>query len=201
MGLREELPDDAESVRQVHLRAFGHGHGPVVADLVGTLRGSVTPTDGLSLVAEHDGRAVGHVMFTRSLLDAPRRLVEVQVLSPLAVLPEHQGTGIGTALVRRGLRTLVERAVPVVFVEGDPAYYARLGFLPGGDQGFRKPSLRIPDGAFQAIALPAYEPWMTGTLVYAEAFWQHDAVGLRDPAARENHVARGGRSSTIHPCP
>ncbi|MEU0185113.1 N-acetyltransferase [Streptomyces sp. NPDC006207] len=201
MGLREELPDDAESVRQVHRRAFGLDHGPVVADLVGTLRGSVTPTDGLSLVAEHDGRVVGHVMFTRSLLDAPRRLVEVQVLSPLAVLPEHQGTGIGTALVRRGLRTLVERAVPVVFVEGDPAYYVRLGFLPGGDQGFRKPSLRIPDGAFQAMALPAYEPWMTGTLVYAEAFWRHDAVGLRDPAAREDDVPHGDRSPTIHPCP
>lgn len=201
MGLREELPDDAESVRQVHLRAFGLGHGPVVADLVGTLRGSVTPTDGLSLVAEHDGRVVGHVMFTRSLLDAPRRLVEVQVLSPLAVLPEHQGTGIGAALVRRGLRTLVERAVPVVFVEGDPAYYVRLGFLPGGDQGFRKPSLRIPDGAFQAMALPAYEPWMTGTLVYAEAFWRHDAVGLRDPAAREDDVPHGDRSSTIRPLP
>jgi putative acetyltransferase len=25
-----------------------------------------------------------------------------------------------------------------------------------------------------------YEAWMTGTLIYAEAFWRHDAVGLRD---------------------
>jgi hypothetical protein len=54
---------------------------------------------------------------------------------------------------------------------------------PGDDQGFRKPSLRIPDGAFQALRLPEYEPWMTGTLVYAEPFWRHDAVGLRDPSA------------------
>ena len=42
-------------------------------------------------------------MFTRSLLDAPRRLVDVQVLSPLGVLPEHQRQGIGSALVRAGL--------------------------------------------------------------------------------------------------
>lgn len=182
MDLREELPADHESVREVHLRAFGD-HGRVVADLVDTLRGSVSPADGVSLVAEQGGRVVGHVMFTPGLLDAPRRLVEVQVLSPLAVLPGHQGGGVGTALVRHGLRTLAGRAVPVVFVEGDPAYYSRLGFLPGGDQGFRKPSLRIPDAAFQAVPLPSYEPWMTGTFVYAEPFWRHDAVGLRDPRA------------------
>jgi putative acetyltransferase len=182
MELREELPGDEKSVRDVHLRAFGD-HGLVVADLVDTLRGTITPADGLSLVAEHDGRIVGHVMFTSGLLDAPRRLVEVQVLSPLAVVPEHHRRGFGSALVRHGLSALAERAVPLVFLEGDPAYYSRLGFTPGGDQGFRKPSLRIPDGAFQVMRLPRYEPWMTGTLVYAEPFWRHDAVGLRDPGA------------------
>jgi putative acetyltransferase len=187
MNLREELPSDRESVRDIHLRAFGdHGladHGLVVASLVDTLRETITPTDGLSLVAEHDGQIVGHVMFTRSLLDAPRRLVEVQVLSPLAVMPEHQQRGIGSALVRHGLKALAEQAVPLVFLEGDPRYYSRFGFAPGCDQGFRKPSLRIPDGGFQVIKLAEYAPWMTGTLVYAEPFWQHDLVGLRDPSA------------------
>jgi putative acetyltransferase len=48
-------------------------------------------------------------------------------------------------------------------------------------RGFRKPSLRIPDDAFQVAALAAYEPWMTGTLVYSATFWVHDCVGLRDP--------------------
>ncbi|GGT00169.1 N-acetyltransferase [Streptomyces chromofuscus] len=182
MDLREELPSDGQAVRNVHLQAFAD-HGSVVADLVDSLRGTIAPEDGLSLVAEHDRQVVGHVMFTRSLLDAPQRLVEVQVLSPLAVMPEFHRRGIGSALVRHGLGTLAERAVPLVFLEGDPGYYSRFGFAAGGDLGFRKPSLRIPDGAFQAIRLPAYEPWMTGTLVYAEPFWRHDAVGLRDPDA------------------
>ena len=182
MELREELPDDKEPVREIHLRAFGD-HGLVVADLADTLRETITPKDGLSLVAGHDGQIVGHVMFTRSLLDAPRRLVEVHVLSPLAVMPGYQKRGIGSALVRKGLKALARRAVPLVFLEGDLGYYSRFGFAPGGDLGFRKPSLRIPDGAFQAIRLPEYEPWMTGTLVYAEPFWRHDAVGLRDPSA------------------
>jgi putative acetyltransferase len=182
MDLREERPDDQQSVREIHARAFGD-EGLVVADLVDSLRETITPTDGLSLVAEHDGQVVGHVMFTRSLLDAPRRLVEVQVLSPLGVMPEYHRRGIGSALVRQGLKALGERAVPVVFLEGDPGYYSRFGFASGRDLGFRKPSLRIPDAGFQAIRLAAYEPWMTGTLVYAEPFWRHDAVGLRDPSA------------------
>ncbi|SOE15896.1 putative acetyltransferase [Streptomyces sp. 2323.1] len=182
MDLREELPSDRQAVRDIHLQAFGD-HGLVVADLIDSLRDAITPEDVLSLVAEHNGQIVGHVMFTRSLLDAPRRLVEVQVLSPLAVMPELQGRGIGSALVRHGLGTLTERAVPLVFLEGDPGYYSRFGFAPGGGLGFRKPSLRIPDGAFQAIRLARYEPWMTGTLVYAEPFWRHDAVGLREPNA------------------
>jgi putative acetyltransferase len=181
MYLREELPGEEDSVRDIHVRAFGD-HGLVVADLVGSLRDTITPVDGLSLVAEHNGQLVGHIMFTRSLLDAPRRLVEVQVLSPLAVMPEHHKRGIGSALVRYGLKRLGERAVPLVFLEGDPGYYSRFGFAPGGSQGFRKPSLRIPDDAFQAIRLPEYEPWMTGTLVYAEPFWRHDAVGPRREA-------------------
>ena len=105
MELREELPDDKEPVREIHLRAFGD-HGLVVADLVDTLRETITPKDGLSLVAGHDGQIVGHVMFTRSLLDAPRRLVEVHVLSPLAVMPGYQKRGIGSALVRKGLKAL-----------------------------------------------------------------------------------------------
>jgi putative acetyltransferase len=121
-------------------------------------------------------------MFTPSLLDAPQRLVTVQVLSPLGVLPEYQGRGIGSALVRHGLEAIASQGAPVVFLEGDPGYYSRFGFVPGGGLGFRKPSLRIPDVAFQAFKLPAYKPWMTGTLVYAETFWRHDCVGLRDGA-------------------
>jgi len=46
--------------------------------------------------------------------------------------------------------------------------------------GFRRPSLRIPHDAFQVMLLPAYEEWMTGTLVYRQAFWDHDSVGLRE---------------------
>lgn len=174
-----EQPSDIECIRALHLAAFG-GHGNTVAGLVDDLRASTRETDRVSVVATDDAGVVGHALFTPSLLDAPSRLVVVQVLSPVAVAPRRQRRGIGSALIRRGLDILARRRVPIVFLEGPPEYYARFGFESGTRIGFRRPSLRIPEHAFQALRLPAYEPWMTGTLVYAEAFWRHDAVGLRD---------------------
>jgi putative acetyltransferase len=173
---RLERPEEEGEIRDVVRAAFGPEEG--VERIVDDLRRSDAWV-GLSFVAEYEGRLVGHVSFTRSLLDAPNRLVEVLVLSPLSVRPARQGRGIGSALVRYALRELEERSEPLVFLEGSPAYYARFGFVPGTDLGFRRPSRRIPRAAFQVVRLPAYEEWMTGTLVYHRVWWDHDAVGLR----------------------
>jgi putative acetyltransferase len=178
VSVRPELPGERAAVHEVVRQAFREE--PVVADLVDALRAHPAGRDRLSFVAESDGRVIGHVMFTWSLLDAPPRLVDVLVLSPLAVVPDRQGQGVGDALVRHGLAAVASRT-PLVFLEGPPRYYARFGFEPAGAHGFRKPSLRIPDAAFQVVRTPSHEPWMTGTLVYAEPFWTLDCVGLRDP--------------------
>lgn len=178
--IREEEPRDHDQVARLHNQAFG-AHGEVVVRLVAALRRSLDREPGLSLVAvDADATVIGHVLFTRNLLDAPPRLVDVQVLSPVGVLPTRQRAGVGTALIRNGLETLDQRNTPLVFLEGSPSYYPRFGFEPGRERGFRRPSLRIPEAAFQVRLLGAYEPWMTGTLVYRQAFWDHDAVGLRD---------------------
>ncbi len=174
--LRAEAAGEADDVRELVIEAFDD---PVLGDLLGSLRSSRAGIDDLSCVAESNGALVGQVLFTQSLLDAPKRLVDVLVLSPLGVLPTYQGRGIGSALVRYGLERVLERPEPLVFVEGSPAYYSRLGLEAGRPLGFRRPSLRIPPAAFQVMRLPSYEPWMTGTLVYAEPWWRHDCVGLR----------------------
>lgn len=176
MIVRDEQAGDHDAVRELHRAAFG-AEGDKIATLIDALRRDDPAAHGV--VAEVDGEVAGHVLFTRNLLDAPSRLVDVQVLSPIAVAPDRQRQGIGKRLIEQGVRDLDERGVPLVFLEGDPAYYSRRGFTAGGDHGFRKPSLRIPDAAFQVVKLSAYEPWMTGTLVYLHTFWDHDCVGLR----------------------
>ena len=178
--IREERADDHDQVRDVQSRAFGDHGVNVVVPLLQDLRRSLTTEPGLSLVACVGDTVIGHALFTRSLLDAPAHLVDVAVLSPIGVLPEYQRRGIGAGLITRGLDELEARGVPAVFLEGDPAYYSRLGFRSAIDHGFRKPSLRIPDAGFQVRTLRAYESWMTGTLIYRQTFWDHDAVGLRD---------------------
>jgi putative acetyltransferase len=172
---RLEGPGEAAEVREVVRAAFGDEG---VEGIVDDLRASDAWLD-LSYVAEVEGRLVGHVSFTHSLLDAPPRLVDVLVLSPLSVLPPMQGRGIGSALVRHALNELDERPEPLVFLEGSPGYYSRFGFVPGEELGFRRPSRRIPHAAFQVLRLPEYQEWMTGTLVYHRVWWDHDAVGLR----------------------
>lgn len=175
MEIRDERTGDHEAVRDVQRQAFGRDGQ--VARLVDALRRD--DPQAVSLVAVEAGTVVGHVMFTRALLDAPRQLVTVRVLSPLGVLPQRQRQGVGSALVREGLRRMDGDGVPLVFLEGSPSYYPRLGFTAGGELGFRKPSLRIPDVAFQVAVLSGYQSWMTGTLVYPATFWEHDCVGLR----------------------
>jgi putative acetyltransferase len=176
--VRAERPTDEAAVGELVTAAFG---GPEVASLLSALRGDHSWL-GLSFVAEHraaPGRTVGHVSYTRGWVDAPDRLVEVLVLSPLSVAPDVQRRGVGTELVLRSLEALGGRSEPLVFLEGDPAYYRRLGFRPGSELGFLRPSDRIPESAFQVIALPADPGGLSGRFVYPDVFWRHDAVGLR----------------------
>jgi putative acetyltransferase len=180
--IRVSAPADEPAIAGLVAAAFGPTEGPRVARLVDALRASPAWDPALSFVAESAGEVTGYVLLTRNLLDAPRRLVDVLVLSPLAVRPGFQGHGLGSRLVRHALVVAGERPEPLVFLEGSPDFYPRFGFTPGRGHGFRRPSLRIPEPAFQVRPLPGYEPWMTGTLIYADPFWRLDCVGLRDPA-------------------
>ncbi len=175
MIVRPERPADHEAVREVVREAFGEDG---VAALLDDLRANPAWLD-LSFVAEDGGEVVGHVSLTRAWVDDPRSVVDVLVLSPLSVRPDRQRAGVGRALVAAALAAAAEREEPLVFLEGDPRYYSRLGFVPAGPLGFTAPSPRIPERAFQVWPTPAYRGGLSGALVYPDVFWRHDAVGLR----------------------
>ena len=182
--VRDEEPHDRQAVLDVIGAAFGEE--PEVVGLWDELR-DIPGTQ--SLVAVDDDEVVGHVGLTPAWVDAPDRVVEVLVLSPLSVRPERQRVGIGRALVAAALARGEELGSPAVFLEGDPAYYARLGFLPAREHGFTPPSERIPGAAFQVVLLAAYDTSVAGALVYPDVFWRHDAVGLRGELL-ERYLAR-----------
>lgn len=172
--IRDERPTEHEAVVGVIAAAFTAE--PEVAGLWEDLR-EVPGT--VSLVAEVAGVPVGHVGLSIGWVDAIDRLVSVLILSPLSVHPDHQRRGIGRSLVATALARADELGAPALFLEGDPAYYSRLGFQPGRSHGFTPPSVRIPGPGFQVMLLTGYEPTITGALVYPDVFWRNDAVGLR----------------------
>ncbi len=107
------------------------------------------------------------------------------MLSPLSVLPDRQGRGVGTALVGAAIEAGRVLGAPALFLEGSPTYYAARGFSRGSDHGFAPPTDRVPDPAFQVVVYDVHEDWMTGRLVYRDVWWEHDSTGLRDPDLAE----------------
>ena len=153
VALRPWEPGDAAGERRVVADAFGD-HGAVVADLVDALRASGHARAAVvaETVSEAGRQVVGAVLLSRSWLDARERLVEVAVLSPLAVDPAHQGRGTGTAL----LAAAVEAARGSTcrrWCSRAPRTSTARGGSPGrATHGIGAPSVRIPDAAFQVGA-------------------------------------------------
>lgn len=187
LTIRPEEEADRAAVRRVAVAAFGD-EGELIASLLEALEGDRR----LSLVAEQDGEVVGHVLLSRSWVDAREELVEVLVLSPVSVSPERQGEGIGGALVRASLEAADAEGWSAVFLEGGPGFYGRHGFERASAHGFVRPSVRIPDPACQVALLRSHEPWMVGALVYCDAFWELDAVGLRGDVLTAVEESLGG---------
>lgn len=174
--VRTQRPDELADVMALGDAAFGPEEG--IGALVAALQADDGYTDQ-SYVAVADGRVVGHTMLTRAWLDTEDRLLTIPVLSPLSVHPDHQRHGVGRALVTYAVAQAEADGAIGVVLEGDPAYYSRLGLEPAEPWGLLRPSARIPRPAFQWVRLPAHEPWMRGRVVYPDVFWRHDAVGLR----------------------
>jgi putative acetyltransferase len=126
LEIRAETASDWTGVHALHCAAFGSA---VEADLVAALREAGVAE--ISLVAVRAGALAGHVLFSR--LEAPMRAL---ALAPVAVQPEQQRRGAGSALISAGLDRARAGLWEAVFVVGDPAYYRRFGFSVEDARGF-----------------------------------------------------------------
>ena len=187
VAVRVMRADEWAAARAVCIAAFDDD--PHIAELLDLQRSSWSWRDDLAFVAVTDDDdpagqpdVVAFVLFTPAFVDAPDRVVDVLVLSPVGVRPDLHRSGIGRRLILDALAELATRpdAVPLVFLEGIPSYYPKLGFQRASALGFTPPSVRIPDAAFMVYPQPSDDGSVRGALVYADVFWRADAVGLRE---------------------
>lgn len=163
-NIRPEIDADHDAIRHVNRLAFGQD---AEARLVDALR------DGgyvrASLVAEKDEQVVGHILFSDLAIVTEAGTVPALELAPLAVLPEVQNQGIGSALVRRGLEVCKEQGHRIVVVLGHPHFYTRFGFTAK-----RASALASPFGggdSWMALELlPGALDHVCGKVVYPPPF-------------------------------
>lgn len=132
--IRPEEPADHKSVWTVNHLAFG---GPAEANLVDALRAGGYGT--LSLVAEIDNQVVGHIFFSKIQIVTSSETIEAHALAPMAVLPSHQRTGVGSELVVHGLHECHRIGGRIAIVLGHPAFYPRFGFSASLAQAITSP--------------------------------------------------------------
>ena len=147
VSLRLEHVADREPLRRVHRLAFGQ---EAEGALVDALR------DGgyarVSVVAEKDTQVAGHVLFSNLPILTHSGPIPALSLAPIAVLPELQNQGIGSALLRRGLEICRDEGHRIVVVVGHPRFYQRAGFSPELARRIESP---YAGDAFMALELIA----------------------------------------------
>ena len=148
----------------VNQAAFGTA---LEADLVDVLRATIEPI--ISLVAEVEGAVVGHIMFSPvGIVEHPQ--LNIMGLAPMAVDPEQQRLGIGSALIRAGINRCAELGYDAIVVLGHPDYYPRFGFVPATRYAIRC-EYDAPPEAFMILELkPRILQGVSGLVRYDKAF-------------------------------
>lgn len=148
--VRAENETDCCRITVVHDSAFKESNE---GRLVWNLRESKRFRRDLSLVAEAEhGAVVGHILFYPVFIKGENFRCSSLELAPLAVLPDYQRKGVGSELVRWGLKAAKVLGHESVVVYGDPCYYERFGFKPARAWNIRPP-FRILNEAFMALEL------------------------------------------------
>ncbi|NBC10171.1 MAG: tRNA (guanosine(37)-N1)-methyltransferase TrmD [Planctomycetes bacterium] len=161
--LRDATSADAEAIAALHRASFPTD---CEANLVAELEAGGHAM--FSIVAEHAGRVVGHVLLSEMThVEEPGRRGALG-LGPIAVEPALRGRGIGGALVKEAIRQSRSARVRVVFVLGDPGWYGRLGFAPASSRGWTSDDPEAGD-AFAAFSL-VENPLPPGRVRYAPPF-------------------------------
>jgi len=165
--VRPERAADYEAIYQINREAFGKDNEARLVDALRSLPGFIPE---LSLVAEEDGRLLGHVMFSPGVIETEDGEIPAIALGPVAVVPAEQNRGIGSMLIRQGLEDCRRLGHRLVIVLGHSWYYPRFGFTPARAMGIDAP-FPCPDEAWMALELePGAAAGVQGRFRYPEPF-------------------------------
>jgi putative acetyltransferase len=160
--IRNETPHDIGAIREVTIAAFKtlaisqHTEQFIIE----ALRAAKALT--VSLVAETDGRVIGHIAFSPvTLSDSTPNWYG---LGPVSVLPEHQRKGIGKRLIEEGLSRLKHLNAQGCCLVGHPEYYRKFGFKNVSGLAHEG----VPPEVFFALSFDGHIPH--GAVAFHEAF-------------------------------
>ena len=165
--IHSERAADHELIADIYRDAFGRDNE---ARFLEAIRKSADFIPDLSLVAVRRGELVGHILFSRIGIVTPAGVRSALGLAPQAVLPKVQRRGIGSALVRQGLRRAAGLKHGIAFLVGHPNFYPRFGFRSARPLGF-EPPFPVPDEVFLVNeVLPRSLEGLSGDVVFSEPF-------------------------------
>jgi putative acetyltransferase len=178
--IRDEKSDDALAITEVTVAAFNtlaisnHTEQFIIEAL------RAAEALAVSLVAEMDGRVIGHIAFSR--VTVSDGTPDWHGLGPVSVLPEYKCQGIGKALIREGLSRLKDTNARGCCLVGHPDYYQKFGF--GNVPGLVHEG--VPPEVFFALSFDGHIP--QGTVDFHEGFKADGRMAGEDTASIESTV-------------
>ncbi|HEY9197760.1 MAG TPA: N-acetyltransferase, partial [Gammaproteobacteria bacterium] len=160
--VRAEAPEDVRAIDVVNLSAF---QGEEEARLVTAIRASAEFIPDLSLVAELNGRIVGHLLLSKVQLQRAGDSRPILALGPMSVVPSQSHRGIGSALIQAAIGRARDMRYTAIVVAGQPEYYERFDFKPALNWTLSS-NLRLPADALTAMELVPGTLQNGGQVVY-----------------------------------
>jgi len=164
--IRKEEEKDYKNIFNVNKLAFDQEEE---SNLVDKIRNSKNFIPDLSIVAELNNRLIGHILFSKiEILGSS--VFNTLALAPMAVIPEFQRQGVGSELIKKGMKKAKELGFDSIIVLGHKDYYPKFGFKEASRWKIKCP-YKVPQEAFMAIELTekALEG-KAGTVKYPDEF-------------------------------
>ena len=173
--IRAERPADGPMIADVVLRAYANvaysDHREHL--MIERLRGTDAYSTELSLLAEIDGEAAGHILLTKACIVSAHSSVATLALAPLSVVPEHQSCGVGKRLVRAAQRCAADRGFGSILLVGVPSYYPQFGYEPLSRYPITLPFDALDDNCMILPLASHALDGVAGSVQYAEGWLDH----------------------------